>query len=331
MGRHGAEHSAPCLPLLAMARFIARRLIAMIPVLFLVSLVVFLILHLTPGDPAVIMLGEEATPDSVAALRHQLGLDQSLPMQYLDWLARVARGDLGSSIRTNQPVLDEIKERLPVTFEMTLLALLLALGLAIPTGVISATRRNSLADLMTTTGVLFGISMPSFFLAILLIFVFAYHLRWFPPIGYTPIQQDWIANLKSMVLPCVTLGAAAAALISRQTRSSLLEVLGQDYIRTARAKGLRERMIIYGHALKNALIPVATVVGLQVGDLIGGAVITETIFSLPGIGQLVVSSIFERDFPLVQGSVLFVATVYLFVNLAVDLLYGYLDPRIRLS
>ncbi len=303
----------------------------MIPVLFLVSLVVFMILHLTPGNPAVAMLGEEATPESVAALTHELGLDQPLPVQYVIWVSHVLRGDLGNSIQTHQPVLSAIMERVPVTFEMTLFAIIISLVIAIPTGVISATRRNSASDLVTTTVALFGISMPSFFLAILLIFVFSLHLGWFPPIGYTPITEDPVANLQGMVLPSLTLGAAAAAVVSRQTRSSLLEVLGQDYIRTARAKGLGDRWVIYGHALKNALIPVATIVGLQVGALLGGAVITETIFALPGIGRLVVNSIFEKDFPLVQGSVLFIALVYLFVNLAVDVLYAYLDPRIRLS
>ncbi len=303
----------------------------MIPVLFLVSLVVFMILHLTPGNPAVAMLGEEATPDEVAALTHELGLDQPLPVQYVLWFSHLARGDLGNSIQTHQSVLSEIEERVPVTFEMTLLAMIIALVIAIPTGVISATRRNSASDLVTTTVALFGISMPSFFLAILLIFIFSLHLGWFPPIGYTPITEDPIANLKGMILPSFTLGAAVAAIVSRQTRSSLLEVLGQDFIRTARAKGLAERWVIYGHALKNALIPVATIVGLQVGALLGGAVITETIFALPGIGRLVVDSIFEKDFPLVQGSVLFIAVVYLLVNLAVDILYAYLDPRIRLS
>jgi peptide/nickel transport system permease protein len=312
-----------------MPRYIAKRLIAMVPVLFLVSLVVFMILHLTPGDPAVIILGEEATPQSLAALRHDLGLDQPLHVQYLTWLAELARGDLGKSIRTHQPVVEAINERLPTTVELTFLALVFSLLVAIPSGIISATRRNSVSDLAATTFALFGISMPNFFLAILLIFVFALYLRWFPPIGFTPITQDIISNLKGMVLPAITLGSATAALVARLTRSSLLEVMGQDYIRTAWAKGLRGRSIIYRHALKNAMIPITTVVGLQVGALLGGAFITETIFALPGVGRLAIDSIFERDFPLVQGSVLFIATVYLFVNLAVDIIYAYLDPRIH--
>lgn len=321
-------HAAIC-PSFSMTRYIAKRLIAMIPVLFLVTLVVFMILHLTPGDPAVIILGEEATPQSLAALRHELGLDQPLYTQYLTWLAHLASGDLGKSIRTHQPVGEAINERLPTTIELTFLAMVFSLLIAIPSGIISATRRNSASDIAATTFALIGISMPNFFLAILLIFVFSLYLRWFPPIGFTPLTKDLILNLKGMVLPAITLGSATAALVARLTRSSLLEVLSQDFIRTAWAKGLRGRAVIYRHALKNAMIPILTVVGLQVGALLGGAFITETIFALPGVGRLAIDSIFERDFPLVQGSVLFIATVYLFVNLAVDVLYAYLDPRIH--
>lgn len=312
-----------------MTRYIAKRLIAMLPVLFLVSLVVFLIIHLTPGDPVQIMLGEEATPQNIAALRHELGLDQPLPLQFGAWFAHVVRGDLGHSIRTHQPVLEAILQRLPVTIELTFLAMIVSLIIAIPTGIVSATRRNSASDLITTTVALFGVSMPNFFLAILLIFIFALNLRWLPPIGYTPIQMDFIANLKGMILPAITLGTAATAVVARLTRSSLLEVLNQDYIRTASAKGLSQRRVIYGHALKNAMIPVVTIVGLQVGTLLGGAVITETIFVLPGVGQLVVDSIFRRDFPLVQGVVLFISLAHLGVNLVVDVLYAFLDPRIH--
>jgi peptide/nickel transport system permease protein len=301
----------------------------MIPVLFLVSLIVFSIIHLTPGDPALLMLGEEVTPEKLSALRHQLGLDQPIPVQYGFWLSQVLRGDLGRSVRTQQPVAEAIFQRLPPTVELTLFAVVISLCIALPTGILSAARRNSASDLISTTLALLGISMPSFLLAILLIFVFALKLRWLPPIGYTPINQDVIENIKGMILPGLTLGAATAALVSRQTRSSMLEVLHEDYIRTARAKGLAERMILLSHALKNAMIPIATVIGLQVGALLGGAIITETIFVLPGVGRLVVDSIFSRDFPLVQGTVLFLALIYLFANLAVDILYVFLDPRIR--
>ena len=207
--------------------------------------------------------------------------------------------------------------------------MIVSLIVAIPTGIISATRRNSASDLISTTLALLGVSMPNFFLAILLIFIFALNLRLLPPMGYTPILTDPFANLKGLILPAITLGAAAAAIVARLTRSSLLEVLNQDYIRTARAKGLGERALIFSHALKNAMIPVVTIVGLQIGTLLGGAVITETIFVLPGVGRLVVSSIFERDFPLLQGAVLFISLVHLFVNLIVDVLYAFLDPRIH--
>lgn len=312
-----------------MGTIILKRLIGMIPVLFLVSLIIFYMIHLSPGDPALLMLGEEATPAKLATLRHQLALDQPIPVQYGIWLSNALRGDLGRSVRTNQPVGEAIEERLPPTVELTILAMIISLVIAMPAGIISAVRRNSASDLVSTTLALFGISMPSFFLAILLIFVFALKLRWVPPIGYTPITEDWVANIKGMILPALTLGAATAAVISRQLRSSLLEVMNQEFIRTARAKGLAERMVILGHGLKNALIPVITIIGLQIGTLLGGAIITETIFVLPGVGRLVVDSIFARDFPLVQGAVLFLALVYLFANLAVDLIYVFLDPRIR--
>ena len=311
--------------------YIIKRLIAMLPVLVLVSLIVFTITHLTPGDPALIMLGEEATPQALTALRHELGLDQPLPVQYFVWLSHVLRGDLGRSIRTNQPVIEAIMQRLPVTLELTILALIISMTVAIPAGIISATRRNSASDLISTTLALLGISMPSFFLAILLIFVFSLKVRWLPPMGYTPFQKGVWENLRGMVLPAITLGTAAMAIVARLTRSTLLEALQQDYVRTARAKGLREQAVIYGHALKNAMIPITTILGLQIGFLLGGAVITETIFALPGVGRLVVASIFERDFPLVQGVVLFLALMHLVVNLIVDLLYAYLDPRIRMA
>ena len=311
--------------------YIIKRLIAMLPVLALVSLIVFTIIHLTPGDPALIMLGEEATPQALAALRHELGLDQPLPVQYLVWLSHVLRGDLGRSIRTNQPVIEAITQRLPVTLELTTLAMVISIMAAIPAGIISATRRNSASDLISTTLALLGISMPSFFLAILLIFVFSLKVRWLPPMGYTPFQKGVWENLRGMVLPAVTLGTAAMAIVARLTRSTLLEALQQDYIRTARAKGLREQAVIYSHALKNAMIPITTILGLQIGFLLGGAVITETIFALPGVGRLVVASIFERDFPLVQGVVLVLALMHLVINLIVDLLYAYLDPRIRMA
>jgi peptide/nickel transport system permease protein len=314
-----------------MGRYILRRLLQMIPVLFLVSLIVFSLIHLTPGDPATSMLGEEATPEAVAALRQKLGLDRSLPEQYVRWLGAVMQGDLGRSIRSNQPVSQAIMDRLPVTIELSLIAVLISLSIAIPTGIISAMRRNSAIDTTSTTVALLGVSLPNFFLAILLIFLFSLKLGWLPPIGYTPFLDNPAENLKRMLMPAITLGTALAAIVMRMTRSSLLEVLDQDYVRTARAKGLTESSMVRRHALRNAMIPVVTVVGLQVGGLLGGAIITESIFVLPGIGRLLVDSIFQRDFPLVQGVVLFAALAFLLANLAVDLLYAFLDPRIRYS
>ncbi|ACZ38116.1 nickel ABC transporter permease [Sphaerobacter thermophilus] len=314
-----------------MFRYIVRRILAMLPVLFLVSVIVFSLIHLTPGDPAITMLGEEATPEAVAALRAKLGLDQPLPVQYLRWVGSVLQGDLGRSIRSNQPVSEAIAQRLPVTLELAILSVLIGVAIAIPVGIVSAMRRNSPLDTASTGAALLGVSLPNFFLAILLIFIFSVHLRWLPPIGYTPLADGVLDNLKRMLMPAITLGTALSAIVMRMTRSSLLEVLDQDYVRTARAKGLAEMRVIRVHALKNSLIPVATVVGLQIGGLLGGAIITETIFALPGIGRLLVDSIFQRDFPLVQGVVLFTSLAFLVVNLLVDLLYAFLDPRIRYS
>lgn len=312
-----------------MALYIARRFVAMIPVLLLVSVIVFSLIHLTPGDPATSMLGEEATPQAVAALRAKLGLDQPIPVQYAKWLGAVLRGDLGRSIRSNQPVSEAIAERLPVTIELAVLAITISLIIAIPAGIVAAMRRNSALDAGSTFVALLGVSLPNFFLAILLILLFGVKLKLLPPFGYQPITQGLGGNLQRMILPAITLGTALAAIVTRMMRSSLLEVLDQDYIRTARAKGLGERRMIRAHALKNALMPVVTIVGLQIGGLLGGAIITESIFVLPGIGRLLVDAIFQRDFPLVQGVVLFVSLAFLFSNFAVDLAYAYLDPRIR--
>ena len=312
-----------------MAKYVLKRLVAMVPVLLLVSVVIFSLLHLTPGDPVVVMLGEEATPESRESLRRELGLDRPLPIQYGVWLGRVLQGDLGRSIRTHQPVSEAILQRLPVTLELSLLAMAVSLAIALPAGIVAAVRRNSNADLLSTVFSLLGVSMPNFLLAVLLIYFLSLQLRWLPPIGYVNPLDDLGANLKAMIMPAITLGTALAAVVARLTRSTLLEVLNQDYVRTAWAKGLREGVIIRRHAMKNSLIPVVTVVGLQLGNLLGSAIVTETIFALPGVGRLVIDSIFQRDFPLVQGVVLYLALIFLAINLLVDLLYAYLDPRIR--
>lgn len=312
-----------------MTRYIARRLLATVPVVVLVTIIVFLLLHVTPGDPVVIMLGDQAAPDAVAALRHNLGLDLPLPVQYGVWLWRVARGDLGTSLRTHDPVSRLALARYPTTLELLVLAMLVSLVIAIPTGVLSAVRRNSWIDMLVTPLAISGVSLPSFWVGVLLIWAFSVTLAWFPTVGFVPLGTSVVGNLRTMVLPVVTLGVALAAIVMRITRASLLQVLQLDYVRTARAKGVAERAIILRHALRTTLIPVVTVLGLQTGTLLGGAVIVESIFALPGMGRLIVDAIFARDFPLVQGVVLILAVSFILVNLGVDLLYAWLDPRIR--
>jgi peptide/nickel transport system permease protein len=311
--------------------FLGRRLLATIPLLLLVSVVVFSFIHVLPGDPAVLFLGEEATPENLAQFRARLGFDRPLPVQYGEWLARAVRGDLGRSLRTNQPVTEAIVQRLPVTIELLVAALLVSLTIAIPMGIVSAVKRNSGIDLVSTAFALVGFSLPNFWLGLMLIYVFALALRWLPPSGFVPLPSGVGDNLRSLVLPAITLGTALAALVTRQLRSGMLEVLRQDYVRTAEAKGLGQRLVIGKHALKNALIAVVTVVGLQIGGLLGNTIITETLFALPGVGRLMIDAIFSRDFFIVQGVILFLAVGYVLSNLAVDILYSYLDPRIRLG
>ncbi len=303
----------------------------MVPVAFLVSVAVFVLVHLTPGDPAAIILGEEGSAQTVAALHHELGLDQPLPTQYGIWLARVVRGDLGRSLRTHQPVRDAIGERLPATLELGLAALLWSLALAIPLGTLAALRRGSVLDVLASGFTVAGVSVPNFFVGILLILVMGLLLRLFPVGGFTPLTVDPLQNLRHLLLPAITLGTAGAAINMRFTRSSMIEVLGQDYIRTARAKGAPWLRVVRAHALKNALIPVVTVVGIQVGSIIEGALVTETVFSWPGVGKLAVDGIFGRDYPVIQGIVLSAALSYMTANLLVDLAYAYLDPRITYS
>src|SRR5712692_2228349 len=300
----------------------------MVPVAFLVSVAVFALIHLTPGDPAQIILGEEATPESVAALRRDLGLDRPLYEQYTIWIGHAARGDLGRSVRTSQPVLQAIGERLPATFELGLAALLWSLLVAIPLGTLAALRRGSALDWFATGFTVAGVSVPNFFIGILLILFFALVLRALPPGGYAPLLDSPLENLRRLVLPAITLGTVGAAINMRFTRSSMIEVLRQDYIRTARAKGASWLRVVNGHALKNALIPVVTVVGIQIGAIIEGALVTETVFSWPGVGKLAVDSIFGRDYTIIQGIVLIAALSYMLANLLVDLTYAWLDPRI---
>jgi len=310
-------------------KFILHRALATVPVLFLLSLIVFSLIHLIPGDPVQIMLGEENDPHALQALRRELGLDRPIVEQFLRWLWRLLQGDFGRSLRSHQPVLEAIGERLPVTIELTVLAMLISLSIALPAGVISTLRRNSVLDVLSTMTALTGVSIPNFFLGILLIVAFAQELQWLPSSGYVSPQESLALNLKTMLLPAVTLGTGLAAIVMRMTRSSLLEVLRHDYVLTARAKGLAESGVVMRHALKNALLPVTTILGLQMGTLLGGAVLTETIFALPGLGRLVVDSIFARDFPIVQGVILFLALTRITCNFVVDITYALLDPRIR--
>jgi peptide/nickel transport system permease protein len=313
-----------------LGRLVLHRLAATVPVLLLVTLGVFALLHLTPGDPIDTMMAESADPVAKAHLRRELGLDRPIYVQYAHWMARVVRGDLGRSIRNGEPVIENVGRRLRPSLQLALLAMTVSVLVAFPVGIVSAVRRNTAADRVGTTFALFGICMPNFLLALLLIFVFGVTLRWLPISGYVdPLEEGW-DGLRSLVLPACTLGLALAAVITRTLRSSLLEALGEDYVRTARAKGVSELGVICGHALKNALIPVVTVLGLQLGTLVGGAVITEYVFALPGVGRLVVDAVFARDYPLVQGVILLIAVGFIVSNLLVDLLYGWLDPRIRI-
>ena len=305
-----------------MLTWVLRRILAVVPVLFGVTLAVFSMLFLVPGDPVKMMLAEfVTTPDQIAQMRAQLHLNEPILKQYGRFVANAVRGNLGTSIRSRRPVTTEIGENVGSTAQLALAAMLVAVGLGIPLGLIAALSRSSWLDVASMGAALLGVSMPSFWLGLLLIFVFSLHLAWFPATGG--------GDLHHLVLPAVTLGMIAAAIIARLTRSSMLEVLGQDYVRTARAKGLGGFSVVVRHALKNALIPIITIFGLQFGNLLAGAVIVETVFSRPGLGRLIVGGILNKDFPLVQGVVLFVATTYVLINLLVDVAYAYADPRIR--
>lgn len=308
--------------------YIVRRVVFMLPVALLVAFATFMLIHLIPGDPARVLLGEDATPQLVAALDRQLGLDKPLQVQFGIWLWQAIHGNLGTSIQLHQPVLQAIGQRLPVTAELGGASLLFSLILAVPLGVSAATHRNGLADWLVNVTSLFGIAVPGFVLGLVLILVFAVFLRLFPPGGYVPFNEDPLGNLRDLILPMITLGTATVAINLRQIRASMLEVLHQDYVRTAWAKGLRPTRVYYVHALRNALMPLLTIVGLQVGAILAGAVVIETIFLWPGIGMLAIQSILAKDFPMVQGIVLLSALSYMVVNLLVDLAYGILDPRI---
>ena len=304
-----------------MLTYLLRRILIAVPTLLGVVLLVFLMVRLAPGDPAILLAGEFATPETLEAIRTRYGLDRPLPEQFALYLGALLQGDLGESARSRRPVLEELKTYFPNTVVLATAAILVALATGIPLGILAALRQGSWLDLGVMVLALLGVSMPVFWFGLLAILIFSVELGWFPVAGK--------GTLAHLVLPAVTLGINATALLARMTRGTLVEVLSQDYIRIARAKGLAERVVIFKHALRNALIPVVTVAGLEFGSLLAGAVITETIFAWPGLGQLLVGSILSRDYPVVQGAVLLVAFTFTLVNLMVDLLYAWIDPRVR--
>lgn len=312
-----------------MLQFIFRRFLTAIPTLLIVTVMVFTIQRMLPGDPALILAGEDRNPEVIAFIRDKYRLDDPVMVQYFAWLGQILQGDLGQSIRTNQPVTELILEKLPVTAELALLSILVALIVAIPAGIIAAVRKNSFVDHASTVFALSGLSIPNFWLGIILILVVSVRWNLLPAGGYVPFQESPIDNLRRMIMPAIVLGTGLAAVLMRQMRSSMLEVLKQDYVRTARAKGLRWYLVVLRHAFRNALIPVITILGLQMGALLSGAVLTEQVFTIPGFGKLVVDAVFNRDYAVVQGVVLFTATAYIAINLLVDIMYALANPRIE--
>ena len=332
-----------------MTQYIARRILSLIPVLIGVSIIVFALIRMIPGDPVTVMLGERARAEDIERVREEMGFDRPIYVQYLEWMGHVLRGDLGTSIINKTPVTDELKGRLPATIELVVVSMLFGVIVGVSVGIISAIRQNSWIDLSTTVGVLLGVSMPIYWLALILIYALAVNRSIFPPSARLDVELDVVRRTNFMlidtilmgdfamfrnalwhlILPAIVLSTTIMPIIARMTRSSMLEVLRQDYVRTADSKGLRRRVVITQHALKNALLPVITIVGLQLGGLLGGALLTETIFSWPGMGLWTYRAILSRDYPIVQGAVLVSATIYVVVNLLVDVSYAYVDPRIR--
>lgn len=316
-----------------MGKYILRRVILLIPTLVGMSLLIFLMVRLMPADIVDALVGADptVTPEAKAELRHKFGLDDPPPIQYLRWLGDIARGDLGKSLYTRDPITLKLWQSLPITLELALLAILMSVIVAIPLGVLSAVKRNSRVDFWARTAGLIGLAFPNFWLATMFLLITSVFFHWVPSVIFIPPTQDLVGNLQQMFLPSLALSVQLMAVEMRMARASMLEVLRQDYIRTARAKGLRENVVLYRHALKNAFIPVITVIGIQMGALMGGSVIIEQIFGLPGVGWSLVQGIFGRDYPMVQVTALFLATVFVVVNLLVDITYAYLDPRIKYS
>lgn len=311
-----------------MHRYIARRLVHLVPVLLITSFLVFAMLLLLPGDPTFALLGEQASQADRLLLRAKLGLDQPIPLQYLHWMGSTLSGDLGRSLRTQEPVIEMLTTRIPVTLELTLLAIGLSIVIGLPAGIVAALWRNSWLDVAASMVGMAGIAMPYFWMGILLIMLFSLTLGWLPPSGYVPFTVDPIANLKLMILPALTIGSAMAALVMRQTRTSMLQVLSQDYVRTARAKGASERRVVYRHALRNALLPVITGLGLSVLSTLSGSVAIELIFGRPGLGSMLVGAIETRDYPVIQAGIVVFSLFVVLVNLAMDIIYTLVDPRV---
>jgi peptide/nickel transport system permease protein len=309
--------------------YVLRRLLAVVPVMLVVATVTFVLVHLAPGDPASVIAGPYASADDVAKLRHQLGLDEALPVQLVRWYGRLLRGDLGDSIFLRRPVTEAIVDRLEPTLLLTTWATLVAILIGVPAGIVSARYHNSAVDQSLMGLALVGLSVPNFLLGLLMILVFGVWLRWLPVAGYVPVEAGVWSNLRSLVMPSLALGLVQSALIARITRSSMLDVLREQFVLTGRAKGLAENVVVYKHALKNAIIPTLTVIGITFALLIGGAVVIETVFNIPGLGRLIISAVLRRDYPVIQGVVLLIAVTYTAVNLLVDLAYLVVDPRVR--
>lgn len=314
-----------------MLRFILNRMALMIPVLFGVSIVTFALIRFVPGDPVTALIGPDTrfTEEQLEQVRHEYGLDQPVPVQYVKWMGKVLQGDLGQSLRTRRPLMTELELRLPVTLELTAWAAVIGTIPALIVGVLAALKRNSWVDYGATVLTLLGTSVPNFLLAVLLVLLFAVNLGWLPPLGYVEFGKDPIQHIKNMILPALSLGLPLAAILMRITRSSVLEVIGQEHVRTARAKGLTERTVIGRHVMRNASIPIITIAGIQIARLLGGTVIIEQIFGLPGVGRYIYEAIANRDYPVVQGVTLVIATLFVLVSLLVDVLYAVVDPRLR--
>ena len=312
-----------------MKTYVARRLLALIPVALVVATVAFVLIHLAPGDPASIIAGPDANRDDVQRIERQLGLDAPFHMQLLRWYGRLLQGDLGDSIFLRKPVTEAILDRVEPTLLLTLFAIAVAIVIGVPAGVLSARFHNSATDQALMVFALVGVSIPNFLLGLLLILCFSVWLGWFPVAGYSPLEYGWLLTLRSLVLPSLALGLVQSALIARIARSSMLDVLREQYITAGRAKGLGERAVVYKHALRNAMIPTVTIIGISFAILISGAVVVETVFNIPGLGRLIISAVLRRDYPVIQGVVLCVAGVYMLINLAVDLSYLVIDPRVK--